>query len=210
MLILNDRRVRGLSLLGPDPDFLWGLGVDGHPLRCGYDGRDVCHHLPDSDLLTTDFDTDAHAVAYDVYGPDGDLVEVAPRLRKESLAPLVAVGYQVRCLSVMVDVDLQDMGCPKGTSWNDLDAAQTADLRARLQGARPDVGAPTAAWASLRGAKYLHRLSQPVPVGGNYEDLLRAVHDSYHRAGVPADRKCCDWTRLYRCPRVNRGAGVAK
>jgi hypothetical protein len=199
VLVAKDKTLRGLSKVEALDA---GLGKDGQPVYAGLERVDV------ADLLASPFPTDAHFVSYHVVDKDGKPLPKSCRLRKEALDQVRAFGGVVRCSVVVIDLDLQDLFTDrKGLAWADLSPQEAEDLRTRFRDAAPDVGRPTYVYATRRGVRFVHVLSQSVPAGSNFEDLVGRVMDSYHRAGLPADRACKDWTRLFRAPRVTREDG---
>lgn len=197
VLIAPDKTVRGISI----PDTLdAGAGANGKPVQPRLWSATV------ADLLTQNHETDAHFVAYTVVGPDGEVLDRASRLLKQSLPRIRALGGEVLCGMVTIDLDLKHMlKSDKEVAWTDLpdpEGTWAAACATKL-----DVGPWTVAYATKHGFRFIHVLALPVPAGPGFEALVASVIDSYWRAGLPADRACSDWTRLFRAPRVTRESG---
>jgi len=197
VMVAPDRTLRGVSSVSSlDPPL--GVGLDGLPVRS------TMVRVPFGDVMVTSYDSDAHLVSYEVVLRSGDRAPEFPRIRKEALSQVRSLGGDVTCDVVVLDVDLKDLGFPPDASWFSVPRDSWPSVRSRVLGASPSVGPWTWAYSTLRGLRLAHSLLIPVPAGAGYEALLRRFHDSYHAAGVPVDRRCSDWTRLYRCPSVSR------
>lgn len=206
MLIADKRATRALCLPGLEADCPaneQGTGVDGKPLH----PWELLNRIPEELLLGFEFDTDAHLLPFDVHYK-GETLAVSYRIRKEALAPLAKLGVEVLCSTVFIDVDLQDLpGMARGTAWADLTDSNRAEVLAGLLAAAEPLE-----WSwfytTAHGARFAHRLTDPVPAGANFERLAARVRARYDGVGIPSDPKCSDWTRLYRAPRVTREDGA--
>lgn len=183
-------------------DGLNGRGRNGEPVKPLLTLRD----LPS--LFEFDEDGDAHAVPYAVYW-DGEPVEKQPRLTKESLPALLAQGFEVKCHTVWIDLDLKDvLKRPAKVKWTDLSDSEAGLVWGLVEEAHERLtakGMPwTASYTTSGGLRFIHALALPVPAGTGYEALMARFRAAYALAGLPADPACSDWTRLYRAPRVVR------
>ena len=194
MVMVAERRdLRALSVpTGPAS----GLGADGQEVL------GTMTRASFADLLTVDLQCDGHFACYELEH-DGVVLQDAPRLRKEALGPLRALGTEVWMRAVVVDVDLKHVLGPASERWDALTPEQARAMR-DLSLHHPPGLPPTCSYATRGGWRHVHELALPVPAGPGFEALLTRTIEAYHAAGVPADRQCRDWTRLFRCPRVIR------
>lgn len=158
-------------------------------------------------------DTDAHVVAYSIV-QDGEPLERQPRLNKDALAGVRALGYEVQAYSIWLDSDLKDWipGSTGKVLWTELSPAQAQEIWAKIEDARIRLAKKglkwVAAYTTSGGFRFVHVLAVPVPVGPGYEALLSRFRSSYLIAGIPVDEACKDWTRLYRAPMVTKEDGT--
>lgn len=167
----------------------WGGGSASDDLIVG-------QTIPLGDLLARRFPTDAHFVTY-AHPPDaGGTV----RHRRAALSAYER-GAEPVCGVLAVDCDL-----PAHTRWTDA----PAEMRSAFLGAweaatvaRPDLFDGAGYYFSRAGVRLLF-LIEPVSVR-LVESFLKQLLTALDRAGMPGvDRACCDWTRLFRAPRVVR------
>jgi hypothetical protein len=152
-----------------------------------------------SQALTRAHATDAHFAAYCV--PD-----IARRLSSRALAELPD-GVRIVLLVFDVDDPVAHAACiPARREWLD-------EQRPRIE----TFAAATSALAyrTRRGYRLVLRLAAPV-VLRDAEDAaawrrmyLGACAHLSRRYGIVADLQCCDWTHLYRLPRVVRDGRLA-
>ena len=213
MLISDFRNLRGLSVPNGPAN---GLDAEGNPVKAQFF---VVNYDDLPDLQSA---SDTHMVAYRVVDPKDRATEIDPqcRLRKESLQPLRELGYDVVCDSVIIDLDLNHIddlkekyGKPnaagkKEVGWVDLPPDVSTALMARFD-IYPKIGPWSHAYSTEHGMRYVFILHREVPCGSNYEDLVMRVIESFWQIGLPADRACKDWSRLFRCPSVTKENGMS-
>jgi hypothetical protein len=157
-------------------------------------GKFVCDaRVPLSEALATEWESDAHLQLYRLVDRDGD--EVYARVTKKSpfVADLVREGGRVEVSILCLDHDL-----PGHREWTDPNEPLT--WLAALPEGPP---APTVWYSTLHGSRLLYALVRPIP-GPEAEALSIALVERWAAAGVALDRKCGDWTRLFRLPRTTR------
>lgn len=125
------------------------------------------------DLLTREYDTDAHFAGYSSPQPHRLTIEAAER---------VAVSMTV----LVLDIDAPEHRATE--DWR-------RDLTRRAE-ALP--GEPFGYW-TRNGARLLYRLA-PRPVAGWSRWYVAQLLDLYARTGILADPACRDWPHLYRVP----------
>lgn len=149
-------------------------------------------HLEDA--LARTYPTDAHLVSYVVQGPDGHPLERQPRVNKSSLDWFDAQGYTLR-----VDVLIADVDNPDHVNW-------TPKLREnfdQLWSDSPPVLETTGVYLTRGGYRLIQPLDEPLSVA-EVEGYLLSWLGELQAAGIPADDRCKDWTRLMRLPNVRR------
>lgn len=160
-------------------------------------GRFVCDAaLPLSEALEREWDTDAHLQLYRAVDESGE--EVYARLSKKSpfVREIAALGGRVEVTLLCLDWDHRPGG--EHAPWPDADAP--LGWVAALPEGPP---APTVWYSSLRGMRLVYVLTRPV-TGPEAEALVLALVDRWAAAGVAFDRKCADWTHLFRLPKTTR------
>ena len=160
-------------------------------------GAFVCDEgLPLSEALAREWERDAHLQLYRAVDEDGDPAYV--RISKRSAFPneLTRAGGRIEVPILCLDWDHRPNG--EHVEWPDADAplAWLASL--------PDgPPAPTVWYSSLRGARLVYVLTRPVS-GPEAEAMTLALVERWAAAGVAFDRRCADWTHLFRLPRTTR------
>lgn len=129
------------------------------------------------DLLTREYQTDAHFAAYSSPQPHRLTIEAAER---------VAVAMTV----LVLDIDAPEHRATE--DWR-------RDLTQRAEGL---PGEPFGYW-TRNGARLLYRLD-PRPVAGWSRWYVAQLLDLYSRTGILADPACRDWPHLYRVPHGTR------
>lgn len=156
---------------------------------------------------------DVHFVCYSVVEPGEDRPGTSPfpRLNKEVLPQIREAGGDVVLTCLTFDYDLKDQQLPDDHPIDDegkpiwskqlleLFEKQLENVDDELIGF--DIKAPMV-YTTTHGARFVHPLSKPVQVEEG-EDLLRGVQRTYGQLGLNMD-PLCDWTRLFRAPRVVR------
>jgi len=191
--------------LAADPSLSGGSlsGLDARGLQAP-----ACRPISLDVALGEEHGWDAHAACYAAHSPAGEVLPEGCRLRKAALPLVRAAGADVTCWSVFVDLDLRHvLRRAEHVGWSDLTDAEATVLRGRFLAGCPAHPA-TRQYATEHGWRYVHRLALPVPAGSGYEELVASVVEDYHRAGLPADRTCRDWTRAFRLPRVTKESGL--
>lgn len=220
LLVLNHAKVPGFGVIDPDGSLRAKTGSISH----------VAQALNTVDAMTQEFATDAHVAMYGIMDPRavpaGTSPLVAPytalsdqllRLTKASLVlfeqmstsglydpadPLAQITNQhVVGVALILDVDN-----PSHLKWTaaSLDQAQS---RFDEYGKRNPLFARPSFWYTTSGgSRYGYILKRPLMVegAGGLEDRLGGLVALAAIAGLEADRKCKDWTRLMRLPCVRR------
>jgi hypothetical protein len=139
--------------------------------------------------------TDAHFVAY-VVSLNGEPLARQPRVNKPGLSWLLEQGYEVRLHALVADVDNPDHG-----PWTP-DLLEEADAQHRTLAILRTAGY----YYTSAGRRIVQPLAEPVAVDVG-EQILERWLGALETAGVPVDRNCRDWTRLFRLPSVAREDG---
>lgn len=170
------------------------------------DGKPAWRHASMSslqDALITNHSDDSHVVAYYPTEPEGALG--FHRLAKNTLAQIRALGGDVLCSSIFIDIDLHaQLGRPSKVSWESLTQEEADKLWLLFLQQVPGLPPPFAVYTTKNGARIVHPLLFDVKAGVAYEAVLARVHRAYLKAGIIIDESCSDWTRLYRLPKVIR------
>jgi len=167
----------------------YAVGWRGDPLELGApDGPDENDQTALEVALKTAYSSDAHAVPYAVYHR-GELLDTAPRIRKEALAGLGDAEIEVLFGCLFVDVDHPTKEPTDG--WY-------AAERDKLTGAGMAY-----AYRTRGGYRLVWLLERPASPE-QYEALHAAVRRQLASIGVEADSATTDWTRCYRLPYVVR------
>lgn len=194
VLVFNSTNVRGLANVTA---LVEGTGKNGKPIS----NTAILSDL--SEAIAEEYDCDAHVVSYYLTEPEGAVAY--PRLTKTALAQIRALGGDVLCSAVFIDIDLHDLLGRKGkTPWNSLPEQEAAALWEKLQAKIPGLPAPAAVYTTRNGVRIVHPLLFDVKAGVTFEAILARVHRAYLDAGIKIDESCSDWTRLYRLPLVVR------
>lgn len=172
------------------------------------------------DAMGTGFENDAHFVSYSVIDPEGEEEVKWPRVNKPALPDILSRGGKVVANMMVFDYDTnmnvseevlfahgwdgRAKKLPK-VPWS---GPRFEEFEAKLRVLRPafedaNLAFPTFIYTTQNGARFIHLLAQQVPVE-DIEDLIRGMIVAYERVGIVMDPACCDWTRLFRLPRVVR------
>lgn len=147
---------------------------------------------PLSEALTREHDDDRHFVQYRLEGhPDRAL----PKIKKTGvvLAQLRSSGMNLVQHIFAFDWDSPGhaaLSAPEFYSW--MQALSTSGMPP-----------PYAVYKTRNGARLIYRLSRPIPVD-DAEANYRWLVNEFHKRNIPVDKKVCDWSRLFRLPKVVR------
>lgn len=164
--------------------------------------QEACSVVTFQEMIHTQWPTDAHFVNYAV-SINGDSGEPFPRLRK-TMIPYIRTHHS-GALAVMSQALVFDYDNPGHEPWE----SRTDSLPQffdRLQGLAdrfPLLWQWSCLYTTRAGARLIYLLDEPM-----WSDDLEPKHaylvERLHEAGLPVDRACTDWTRLFRCPKVLR------
>ncbi len=143
------------------------------------------------------YTTDAHLATYVVRGRDGLPLGSQPRINKEGLGHMGHYGWTVDIQVLFCDIDN-----PSHARWKDDDLQAAIDAYETTWGQVEEL-ASLGIYFTRGGYRVLHLLDRPVSPE-EAESLLGVLHDRLERHGLAVDRKCKDWTRLFRLPNVKR------
>lgn len=158
-------------------------------------GKYLCNDsLPLSAALAREWPADAHLLLYILRDEDGG--PVTARVNKHS-----AFTYEFLTAGGRVDVQIValDYDNPEHGTWAGPEAA--AEWINKVFEA--DVPAPTVLYTTRGGGRLVYVLTESIR-GPEAESLVQRLIERWAAAGVPLDRKCADWTRLFRLPRALR------
>lgn len=150
-------------------------------------------HLPLAEALEQSWEEDAHFVLYRLVDDSGE--QVFARVNKTSPLPaeLARAGGRVEVTLLGLDVDR-----PGHAEW--ATPEEPLDWLASVPEGLPS---PTVWYSTLKGCRFVYVLTRPVP-GPEAEGLVLALCSLFASRGIAVDRKCADWTRLFRLPRTTR------
>ncbi len=143
------------------------------------------------------YTTDAHLATYVVRGRDGLPLGSQPRINKEGLQHMGHYGWTVDIQVLFCDIDN-----PGHSRWKDDDVRAAVNAY-ETTWERVEELASLGMYVTRGGYRVLHLLDRPVSPN-EAESLLGVLHDRLERHGLAVDRKCKDWTRLFRLPNVKR------
>lgn len=145
--------------------------------------------------INTPWPTDAHFLPYWVVGAGSD---IWPRINKPALGHLRAKGADVLTQMIVLDIDNKDHEpLTKATRAEGLDQFMIAAEQ------YPLVMQWHCLYTSKCGFRLIYLLDEPIRVD-ECEARTRAVIQAFIRVGILADKKCFDWSRCFRLPRVQR------
>ena len=170
-------------------------------------------------VMTREFTDDVHFVCYGVMSPGKSTVDSDPwpRINKPSLTSIREADADVVLLAIVLDFDLQDNPELIGDDYAIDDSSKpiwTKLLLDKFWGIQSDLAdelldrdlaPPNVIYTTTHGARFVHRLAHPMPVGDDVENLIRGLIATYRDIGLETDKSCADWTRLFRAPKVVRG-----
>jgi hypothetical protein len=148
------------------------------------------------EALAWHYATDAHLVGYLVRGADGRSLDRQPRVNKEGLEAVRALGFTVDVGLLFCDADN-----PGHAAWTPerLEAALAQwDAWAGVEGL-----SSLGFYLTAHGSRFVQVLDAPVSPD-EAEGLLRGLHARLQAEGVAVDPSCKDWTRHFRLPHVTR------
>lgn len=144
------------------------------------------------EMLHREFDTDAHAVAYNVAEQDA-----WPLVKKKCLSDIRAHGSDILMPALFFDWDTPGHA--------DLTPELLDDALLKLDAltAHPVLGKWAAMYTTRGGMRLVYVLDAPVPVE-DAEQYIAYIFHQFDLHGMPMDLNCKDWTRRFRCPKVWR------
>lgn len=148
--------------------------------------------LPLDEALARDWEEDAHLSLYRLVAGDDS---ICARVTKKSpiVAELVAAGGRLEVSLVCLDHDL-----PEHREWSSPN--EPLEWLAAVPEGAPS---PTIWYSTLHGSRLVYVLTAAIS-GAEAEGLTRALVERWAALGVAMDRRCADWTRLFRLPRARR------
>lgn len=151
-------------------------------------------------VLNTKYITDAHMVAYSVWDREtGERIENYPRINKSGLTWVEQQGYVVTAGVLIIDIDT-----PGHKDWS------TFDPQFFHEEVHKVFSVPLMKYGilivSLAGFRVIIPLPHEIPIR-EYESVMQKALTHFQLHGVLPDMKCGDWTRMSRCPLVNRDFG---
>lgn len=154
--------------------------------------------------LEEEHDYDAYAVQYVVVDANGRLPgedNPMPRLRKTGAGAVRSAGWQVLVTSLWVDCDL-----PNHKPWDHESFEAVTALLTQLQVRDPEIMNSWSAFYTTRnGFRFCYVLKEPLSPE-HAEHYSRGLVARFQKLGLAdyVDTSVCDWTRLFRLPRVLR------
>jgi len=152
------------------------------------------------DALRTEWDTDAHFVCY--VADDGEGNELYARINKGVFLPqLEQTGGRVVVRVLAFDHDLPRDADGEKQEWS---AESLDEFLGSLQEALGTSNLePTWWYTTLHGSRFVYVLTEPVaPLDA--EAMMLGIMDEFRKRGIELDEACKDWTRMFRCPHVER------
>lgn len=140
--------------------------------------------------LNREFQTDAHLVSYIVYR-NGQPIQHQPRVNKRGLSWIQSLGYELRINCLFIDIDNPDHADHTSTS--------IASFAHRIRAHLPDYGF----YFTSGGVRLVAALTSSVDPN-TAEEILETIFTRLESLQFTPDRRCRDWTRLYRLPNVYR------
>jgi len=152
-------------------------------------------HLSLHDALHREWEEDAHLILYALHSSETEWTFA--RTSKHSALPeqLVQAAGFVRVSLVCLDHDLPDK-----REW--ASAEEPLDWLASMPEGTPS---PTAWYSTLHGSRFVFVLATPVD-HLRAEEIITALLEKYKlpEGTGQIDRRCLDWTRLFRLPKTRR------
>jgi hypothetical protein len=146
--------------------------------------------------VENEWPSDAHFVLYRLVNDLGETGE-HPRLNKPMLAKARSQGGDILVHSLALDLDT-----PGHVTWTEELFAQFLDAWTEAVGVFPIIGDATLFYTTTGGCRFVYVLSKPIPAD-IAEGKIRWLVQEFQRAGLAVD-SLCDWTRLFRLPKVTR------
>jgi hypothetical protein len=177
-----------------------GCDTIATPEDLSYFQNNCLQILPFSEMLSKEFDTDAHFCCYALEG-----FPMWPRLNKPILPELRQKGYDIVLRYFAFDWDNEKHGLWTEDSLNDF-ANKISSLT------DPVLSAWNTIYTTKGGARIIYRLDRSVKADEAEHHLAWMLHH-FSKNGftvgtdIPEahiDATCKDWTRLMRCPKVTR------
>jgi hypothetical protein len=144
------------------------------------------------DMLNTKFRTDAHFVTYQI--PSFPLW---PRLNKPILPEIRAEGLDIVLTHFAFDWDN-----PEHSDWTE--SSLTAFAEKISSCTDPIISKWAALYTTQHGARFIYRLSSPIPVDTAEHHLTWMIHHMQEQGFTNIDGSCKDWPRCFRSPQVVR------
>lgn len=145
--------------------------------------------------LAVSWPTDAHFLPYWV---EGSGASSWPRINKPALAHLRAAGAELLTQMIVLDIDT-----PKHWPLTKETLAQGLDQLMIAAEQYPLAMQWHCLYTSKAGFRLIYLLDMPIKVD-EAEPRTRAMIQQFNELGVLADKKCQDWSRCFRLPRVQR------
>jgi len=146
------------------------------------------------EALETEWDFDAFVTLYCMVDDDGLYVDHFPRMNKPALAEVRQQKGNLLSTAFGLDWDMPGHA--------DITEEAVAGVLSGLQSSTV-LSSYYALYTTAHGMRLMYMPTAPVPVD-DAEGMVRALAGMLLKAGIETDQGCCDWTRLYRLPRVLR------
>ena len=165
------------------------------------DGVELLSVVPPAEAFSRSWPSDAHYVCYFVPGE-----EAWPRLRKRNtpiLQQIRAAGRDVRFSCFTLEVDWKHL--LGGEDEIPTTPEIVSGFMDKLIGCGVDWAVRDLSYyyTTMNGIRLVYFLTRDLPVDKG-EHLLKHLARQLTAAGIPIDKRCLDWTRIFRLPRVVR------
>ncbi|MCP4612135.1 MAG: hypothetical protein GY845_25855 [Planctomycetes bacterium] len=151
------------------------------------------HMISLGDVLNAKFETAVPFTCYQVTG-----LPRWPRLNKPILPEIREQGQDVVMTHFAFDYDTGEGD--DHIPWTDESFNPFVELVKKLT--HPLLSKWAALYTTIKGARFIYQLSQPIPVDIAESNLTWMINE-FHNAGFTnIDTSCKDWTRLFFCPRI--------
>lgn len=177
------------------------------------------HMLPFEEAMSRRWGVDAHFVCYRSETEDGPFEQQDQfRLRKTVEAELKEHGGRVRCWGFVGDYDLNENvstevlkahGWQGGSKLPKIPWTQTqldkflGGLHELSQSLKAKDLGLSFAYTTRHGARFVHVYDAPISTP-EHEAAVMGMLQVYETLGITLDRRCKDWTRVFRAPCVRR------
>lgn len=170
-----------------------------------HDPSEMMKVLPLGEALTTAHRQDAHFHCYMGASPAGKVLDLRhggfPRFKKIALTDVRHRGLEILSSIIVLDYDNHDPITGTKAPWPN-DEAKIAFFQKAL--AAPGILSQFGfAYTTRNGARLGYILKEPIKPE-DWEVKVAGVIDAWEAYGLTFDPACCDWTRLFRLPRVVR------